>query len=629
LLANSSNQSGSATVNLEKLKTLAEEANTDCHYFKEERTLAGRKLSKELPLMDCFVAPCKEGCPIGQDIPEYMRLLEQGKYLEALELIVKKNPLPFITGTLCNHRCMTKCTRIYYDQAVEIRAAKLFAAQKAYQELLGGLTKPPLKSDIKVAIIGAGPAGLAAAYFLGKNGIAATVFDRRDKIGGIIEHIAPDFRIARSAINRDLELVRKMGAEFRLGVDGGFSVAKLKQEGFKYIFIAIGAWKPGLLRLDSDREVLNVLEFLEDFNKRRSTLQLGKKVAVIGAGNSAMDAARAAKRVAGVEDVYVVYRRTRQYMPAAGEELDLALVEGVEFKELLSPVSFSNGILKCQRMELGAPDPTGRRVPQAVDGEFVEIKVDTVIAAVGEKVDNELLTGNGIALDPTGRVKVDPANNETSVNNVFIGGDALRGPATIAEAIADGVRFTNTLLAREGIRESQSTLKLSSNKEAQLAEISCKKGVLQVCSKYSPENNHCLECNTLCNLCVEVCPNRANISIKVVNDCFKSNNQVLHMDGMCNECGNCAEFCPYQGAPYRDKLTLFWSEAEFADSRNAGFVLTDAVRRQFKVRLGSKTVNASFEESGICNGDIPGEIADMIWTVYNDYQYLFIITKHK
>jgi putative selenate reductase len=611
-------------VNVERLEQLAKSAIQDPHHQKDYREVGSRKLVKKLPLTDCFIAPCKDGCPIDQDIPEYIRLVGAGKYLEALELIVTKNPLPFITGTLCNHRCMTKCTRIDYDQSVEIRATKLVAAEKGFAALIGKLAKPNRNSAIKVAVIGAGPAGLAAAYFLGQQGVSVTVFDRKDKIGGIIEHIAPDFRIPKAAIDHDMELVRKMGAEFQLGVSCDFSVEDLKKEGFQYIFIAIGAWNPGLLKLKScDREIINVLQFLEYYNKRRDSLKMGKKVAVIGAGNSAMDAARAAKRVAGVEDVYVIYRRTQKYMPADREELRLALADGVEFKELLAPVSFDKGILRCQIMELGAPDLSGRRSPVALPGEFMDLQVDTIIAAVGEMVESEFLTRNGIAMDDKGRIRVNPETNQTSVANVFVGGDALRGPATIVEAIADGTKFAKIVLKRELQKDLKLDTTVVFDQESQLAEIRHKKGLLQESCKTGNQNQRCLECNVLCNLCVEVCPNRANVVVKVSRADITCYQQILHMDGMCNECGNCAVFCPYDSAPFQDKLTLYWTIADFNNSKNAGFVLMDEASRRFKVRLGDEVVEVVFDPSGVWRGAIPNEIGKIIWTAYRDYRYLF------
>ena len=612
-------------INVEKLKILAEGAASEARHLKDRREIESRKLDKNVPLTDCFIAPCKNGCPIGQDIPEYIRLVGEGRYLEALEVIVAKNPLPFITGTLCNHRCMTKCTRLYYDESVGIRTTKLFAAEKAFGELMSKLETPEINSSFKVAVIGGGPAGLAAAYFLGKNGIDVTVFEKKDEIGGVMQHVAPGFRISKEAINNDMGLIRKMGVKFRLGVNANFSVEALKKEGFKYIFIAIGAWKPGLLKLEAcDKEILNVLEFLEACNKAQGTLKLGRSVAVIGAGNSAMDAARSARRVAGVENVYVVYRRTKKYMPADKEELELALKEGVEFRELLAPMSFSKGVLRCRKMELGAPDVSGRRSPVAVDGEFADLNVESIISAVGEQVETEFLAQNGIEFDTKGRIRVNPETNETSAANVFAGGDALRGPATIAEGIADGTKFAGIIIKREKGYALNLEKVVDFNAEKQMDEIRSKKGVLQNTCNPDEEKNRCLECNYVCNICVEVCPNRANLTVTVNSENVKCKNQVIHMDGMCNESGNCEAFCPYDSAPYKDKFTLYRNIKDFEDSRNAGFLLLDKASNIFRVRLGDKVADVSFERSGKCSGGIPKDIADVIWALYKDYRYVFV-----
>lgn len=613
------------SIDLELLKQLGEKAVEDSHYRKIESSAQtpSHKVKKSLPLFDCSMAPCKEGCPIGQDIPEYIRLVGAERYAEAMELIVSKNPLPGITGTLCNHRCMTQCTRLDYEQAVDIRGVKLVAAQKGYEEYIGKIKEPQINPSVKVAIIGAGPAGLAAAYFLGLQGIAVTVFDRKDKIGGIIRYIAPDFRISNEVMEKDFDLIRKTGVEFRLGVSGDFSVEALKGEGFHYIFIAIGAWKPGRLKLDSsDRDVLNVLEFLETFKKDPESLRPGKTVAVIGGGNSAMDAARAATRVNGVKKVYLVYRRTRRYMPGDVEELGLALKDGVEFKELLGPVSYQRGILKCQKMVLGAPDVTGRRSPLPLPGEFVELEADTVIGAVGEQVEIELLKRNKIALDENGRGKVNFDTGETSVANVFIGGDALRGPATIVEAIADASKFAKEVIKREKYQELVFRKAVSFDREKQLAEIEEKKGVLQKSCQAGSEHRRCLECNVLCNLCVEVCPNRANVAIQVTDGHGERRQQILHIDGMCNECGNCAVFCPYDGAPYRDKLTLYENEAQFLAGENAGFAVVDRASGRVKVRVGREIFELCFEGNSQPTGSIPSEVIQVILTVMKDYGYL-------
>jgi len=602
-----------AGVDVQKLKTLAAKALKDAAYQKEYRETENRKIAKAVPLTDCFIAPCKEGCPIGQDAPEYIRLHEEGRDAEAFRLITSKNPFPFTTGTICAHPCMKKCTRMDYDKPVGIREAKLAAAERGYvpEE---SIQKPAVKTGVRAAIVGGGPAGLSAAYFLAKSGADVTVLEKKDSIGGVLTHVIPEFRLPAEVLARDLERIKASGVTFRLGV-GGFSVKALKEEGFKYIFLAAGAWKPGNAGFETGGgNVYDVLGFLEAY-KKGACLPLGKNVAVIGAGNSALDAARAAKRVPGVENVTIVYRRTKKLAPADREELHAALQDGVAFRELLLPAEYKDGVLRCQRLALGAPDETGRRSPVPLDGEYETLEADAVITAVGQQTDNGPLLQNGIRLDAKGRLIADPETHETSVENVFAGGDLLRGPATVVEAVADGRKFADTVLKREGIAPGTADTRGLFDKARQYAEIGAKKGVLTGACGGAAEK--CLECNAVCNVCVEVCPNRANVAIRVEG--LKNVNQVLHIDGMCNACGNCESFCPYESAPYKDKLTLYWNEADFDAGDSSGFYVIDAEAGRFKARVGNKTVDGMVDAGGRCAG-LPDDIAAVINTVLKEYQ---------
>ena len=392
----------SSVLDLEKLKSLAESAFDDANHLKDKRSVGSRKIARKLPLTDCFIAPCTQGCPIGQDIAEYIRLVGEKRYEEAYEVIVSKNPLPFITGTICNHHCMMKCTRLDYEESVQIRGQKLIAAQQGYEAFMQKLVlEQPLSEQpllfTKVAVIGAGPSGLAAAYFLAKAGLDVTVFDKRERAGGTVEYVIPDFRISREAIGKDLELIKKMGVKFKFGVNPKFSVDNYLAEGFRYVYLATGAGKTSDLKLkESAGKVMGAIPFLEAFNTNKASLVLGENVAVVGGGNSAMDAARAALRVIGVKNVYIIYRRTKEVMPADREELNLAVEEGVIFKELLTPISLAEGMLKCQVMELGQSDASGQRSSIVKAGAFEELPMDTVLSAIGELVDHDLLKNNGI-----------------------------------------------------------------------------------------------------------------------------------------------------------------------------------------------------------------------------------------
>lgn len=617
----------SAKLDLKKLQHLAESAFDDVNHLKESRDVVNRKTELKLPITSCFIAPCTVGCPIEQDVPEYIRLVGEKRYEEAFDVIVSKNPLPFITGTICTHNCMTKCTRLDYDESVHIRGQKLRAAQKGYEGFMRKVSVPELKSSAKVAVIGAGPSGLAAAYFLGKAGMEVTVFDKRKKAGGTVEHVIPDFRIPRERISKDIEMIRKIGVKFEFGITPNLSVPEYKAKGFKYVYLAIGAGKANALHIKGDSErIMGAISFLEAFNMNRDNLRLGKNVAVVGGGNSAMDAARAALRVKGVEKVCIIYRRTKDYMPADKEELRYAIEEGVIFKELLSPVSLAGGVLKCQVMELGQADPSGRRSPLLKEGAFEELPIDTVLAAIGELIDYDLLNSNGIEIGDQGKIKVNEETFETSVDNVYIGGDALIGPSTVVKAIAHGTKVAKAILQKEQIEFKQEfSSRISFDHEKQLLEIAEKKGVMKpVRDDDEQEPGRCLECNKVCNICAEVCPNRANLMIPVNGQGFTNLNQILHVDGMCNECGNCGTFCPYSSEPYKVKLTLFWSEEEFQRSANSGFFIVDNGHKPVvMLRLNGETVKVKFDEGGRTDVPIDNSIAVFVWTVLKDYPYIF------
>lgn len=604
-LLNTSKEVPHKPIALSRLYTFLQTTYTDTHYTKAIKPLPARKIESSVPLLNCTFAPCQKGCPIEQDIPEYIRLVGEGQYLEALKVITLKNPLPFVTGTICNHTCTTKCRRNFYEEEISIRQVKLEAATQGFDALLETLTPPSIQSPHKVAIIGSGPAGLAAAYFLARSGMDVTVFEKRKALGGIVRFVIPDFRIANQALYKDIRLICQYGVKFELGREIT-SLDALKSEGFQYILIATGAWQPGHLNLEGDVP-LNVIHFLEQFKSDPSVLNLGKNVAIIGGGNTAMDAARAANRVPGVENVYLVYRRTKRYMPADTEELELALKDGVLFKELLSPQQFKEGMLTCIKMNLGHPDASGRLQPIPTEKK-VNLPIDTLISAVGEKVDTDFFKMNGLPIDTKGFIIHDPFTTEL-LSNTFVIGDARSGPSTVVSAIHDATLAAKTILKRENLIFSSIP---TSTHSLRTDEVYSKKGILKTNGSVEDESIRCLECDKICECCVDVCPNRANVTLDV-----EGKKQILHIDCMCNECGNCTIFCPYNSAPYRDKFTLFHTLEAFNSSTNSGLFVADFTTKAIKLRIDKKISVLHAHEL-----DDRFTLKPFILALFNEYAYL-------
>jgi len=468
------------------------------------------------------------------------------------------------------------------------------AAQRGYDKVLPMLTPAaPVTDGRKVAVIGGGPTGMAAAFFCARAGIPTTLFEKEPVLGGIVRQVIPSFRISDEAIEKDAALMKKMGVEVKLGAPAP-AVEELKAQGYTHILFAVGAWKAG--KLDIPGNVKPVIGWMKDVKSGKCE-KLGH-AAVIGGGNTAMDAARLALR-AGAESSTLVYRRTKKYMPADAEELELAIADGVQFLELVGPVEQRGGKLICRKMVLGDPDESGRRSVTETD-ELVEIPCDTVISAVGEKVDADALALYGVSVGEKGR----PAFR-TNLEGVYAAGDALRGPATVVEGIADAAAFAEAVIG--SAYEAKIPCEAKASRESAIA----KKGIL--CESAKREGERCLNCNTVCQVCTDVCPNRANVVIKLPD----GRHQILHVDRMCNECGNCLVFCPYSSAPYKDKFTLFHDRSGFDESiHNQGFLpLGDS---RVLVRLDGEVKEVDLKAAN----DLPADIEVFICTVLTNYRYL-------
>ena len=575
------------------IEALSVDSHTNYHHLKPIKPLPARKSEDRVPWLDCFKAPCKGGCPIAQDIPEYIELCKKGLYAPALKLITEKNALPFITGTICAHRCQNKCTRNFYDESVRIRDTKLLAAQKGFPALMASIKAPAKVEGKKVAIIGGGPTGIAAAYFLGRGGIETTIFERENTLGGIPRHVIPAFRITDEAIDNDVALMQKYNIEVKLGAPAP-SVAELKKMGYTHILLAVGAWQAG--KLDIEGNVVGVIGWMKEMKKEVKPCLSGS-VVVVGAGNTAMDAARVAKRMGA--DATIVYRRTKKYMPADEHELKLAMEDGVKFVELAAPVKQADGKLTLEKMVLGEPDASGRRSPVGT-GEFFEIPCDLVVSAVGEKVDAELMAANGIEMGRKG-----PAF-QTNIEGVYAAGDCHRGPATVVEGIADAAKFAEIVIGKAYEYEIPEQAYVTK------AEAIAKKGILKMSKDACCEGSRCLDCNTVCENCADSCPNRSNIVIKMAD----GSHQILHVDKMCNECGNCTHFCPYASEPCHDKFTIFQTDEDMTDSKNFGFCFQGG--NNVRVRLMEDKVYDLSKPN-----DLPKDIEVFILTVKEKYSYLY------
>ncbi len=634
-------------IDVDALQQLADEAKAASFVNKSFRGTNVITTGAPLPMFDCYVAPCTVACPIGQDVPEYIYLAGEGRYAEALSVIYEKNPLPNITGHICDHQCMYNCTRLDYEGAVQIREMKRIAVDNGFEEYIK-TWEAPEKTAIKAAVVGAGPAGLSAAYFLARSGFDVTVFEREESAGGVVKHVIPEFRLPEKAIEADIEFIRKHGVEFKFGVEtDDICVETLKDAGYSYLFYAVGAEKDNPIPLKGDRSrVIEALDFLGSYRKDPSSVSLGKHVVIVGGGNTAMDSARAALTVPGVESVDVLYRRTLKEMPADLEEYESAIEEGVTFTFLANPESLSeDGELICRVMKLGEPDSSGRRRPVATEETFT-LHVDTMVTAIGEHVDSDALSSIGIPLNEKGWAAVEADSLETELDSVYMIGDAQSGPSTVVRCIASARKAVEAALDKElsgddiddeeHVHEHDEVEEMSAEELTAVveeeneffAEISDKKGVMVQPADISAgdaefarvEAKRCLECSYICNKCVEVCPNRANVAIDVRDaGIFDNPYQIVHIDAYCNECGNCATFCPWEGRPYKDKFTIFNRKDDFQNSDNDGFFVDGS---SVLARVEDEVLELELSADGSVHGKLPEEVRIVMETIILKYGYL-------
>lgn len=393
-------------------------------------------------------APCKVACPAHIPVQGYLKLAAQGRYTEALKLIKKENPFPAVCGRICNKRCEAECTRGSVDEAVAIDEVKRFIADHDLHETTRYV--PPMVNQIgkpypqKIAVIGAGPAGMSCAYYLAEKGYPVTVFDRNPVPGGMLTLGIPSFRLEKDVLNAEIDILREMGVEFKCGVEVGkdVTIQQLRDEGYKGFYVAIGAQKSAPIGVPGETlaNVYGGVDFLREVNLGNQPF-VGKTCAVIGGGNVAMDVCRSAIRL-GAQDTYVLYRRTQNEMPADPDEVAEAMEEGVQFRFLNAPAEILGedgkvtGI-RVEIMALGEPDEKGRRKPVGT-GQFETLAVDSVIGAIGQQIDWGCLDTGALTTGKKGAANADALTYQTAQPDIFVGGDCYTGPKFAIDAIAAG-----------------------------------------------------------------------------------------------------------------------------------------------------------------------------------------------
>jgi NADH-quinone oxidoreductase subunit F len=405
---------------------------------------------------DLALSPCENSCPLHMNIPRFLQLVQEDRLEEAFEAVVMDNPLPASTGRVCQHPCDNRCRRRSLDQAVNMREVHRFIADSIYNsdrfdalvERIAARKLPP--TERKVAVVGAGPTGLTAAFYLALLGHEVTVYESNPEPGGMLRYALPDYRLPKEVVRREVELIRRMGVTIQCGVAVGTDLTLNDLESqYNAVFLAIGTWKEAWVYLPGTelKGVLPALLFLEAVAKEEA-VRLGHKVAIIGGGNAAIDSARTALRMGS--EVTVIYRRERKDMPAIREETDSAEAEGAKFVFLATPhriVGDADGNVKAievVKTRLGEFDSSGRRRPVPTE-EIRRFECDTVILAVGEAVDMDFVRASGLRIKENGTLEVDRYTLETSRSKFYAGGDLISGASNVSNAMGYGKKAARNI----------------------------------------------------------------------------------------------------------------------------------------------------------------------------------------
>ncbi len=605
------------------------------HTLQKAAFLTSRsKTSRALDLFDCIEAPCVDRCAIDQKVPQYMRAVSDGDYDLAVQLTLTDNPVPCILGRVCDHLCETTCIRTHLDEPLAIREIKRFIMD---QERPSGTRTRPEPAGIKVAIIGAGPGGMASALELALGGCEVDIFEMHPYAGGMVGGAIPEYRLPQTVIDRDLERLLQLGVRIHYNVKAGSGIhlSQLRRQGFDHIVIMVGAQlgkKLGLAGEDCDG-VMDALYFLRSSKEGRPA-SIGQRIGIIGAGDTAMDCARTAWRRADGE-ISIIYRRTIDQMPADREEIGLLREEGIAVTEMAKPqrLLIENGRLRgleCLQMEYrGERDGSGRKIPFEVPGSEFEVPLDNLILAISQHAVLDFFDEEPITTNRWGYIEADTQTFETSVPGVYAGGDVVNdGPSSIVEAVADGKAIARAILSRTDATaqpvKTFDTAELQRKRaNRQWREpvphtaLDNRRNFDEVVLGYDKnraraEAARCLDCDHYCSICVGVCPNLAlqtwqseplEICLPTLQHgpdgirvsagkpwSVKQAFQIAVLTDFCNECGNCTTFCPTAGEPYRDKPRLYLDQSEFeAQSDNAFMVFRQKDSWSMQARWQGRT----------------------------------------
>jgi len=424
-------------------------------------------LNEAMRCVGCKNPRCVEGCPVNVNIPAFIKLVQEKKYVEAAQKIKETNALPAICGRVCpqESQCEKRCILGIKSKPVAIGRLERFVADYDREHNPGGVSLTPKKINKKVAVIGSGPAGLTCASDLTRAGVTVTIFEAFHNPGGVLVYGIPEFRLPKSIVRWEIDQIKKLGVEIKLNMVVGriVDIEELLRDGYDAVFIGVGAGLPTFMNIPGEdlAGVYSANEFLTrvnlmmayKFSQTDTPVKIGKRVAVVGGGNVAMDSARAARRLGA--EVFLIYRRSREELPARLEEAHHAEEEGITFNLLTNPVRINGNeqdavkSITCIKMELGEPDDSGRRRPLPLEGSEFDIELDSVIMAIGNR-SNPLLTRNttGLELNKWGNIEVVDEYGKTSLENVWAGGDIVTGAATVIEAMGAGKKSAEAMLKK-------------------------------------------------------------------------------------------------------------------------------------------------------------------------------------